>query len=43
MLVVKYVVCTDEIPGELIVNCDQTDVNYIPVSSSTMQIEELKS
>ena len=32
----------DEIPGELIVNWDQTGVNYTPVSSWTMQSEGAK-
>ena len=34
--------CMDEILGELIVNWDQTRVNYIPVSSWTMQSEGAK-
>ena len=42
LLDVKNVVCMDEIPGELIVNWDQTGVNYIPVSSWTMQSEGAK-
>ena len=32
----------DEVPGELIINWDQTGVNYIPVSSWTMQSEGVK-
>ena len=32
----------DEIPGELIINWDQTGINYIPVSSWTMQSEGAK-
>ena len=42
LLDVKNVVCMDEIPGELIVNWDQTGVNYIPVSSWTIQSEGAK-
>ena len=42
LLNVKNVVCMDEIPGELIINWDQTGVNYIPVSSWTMQAEGAK-
>ena len=42
LLDVKNIVLMDEIPGELIINWDQTGVNYIPVSSWTMQSEGAK-
>ena len=42
LLDVKNVVCMDEIPGELIINWDQIGVNYINVSSWTMQAEGAK-
>ena len=42
LLNVKNVVCMDEIPGELIINWEQTSVNYIPVSSWMMQAEVAK-
>ena len=33
LLEVKNVVTTDEIPLDLVINFDQTGINYIPVSS----------
>ena len=42
LLDVKNVVRIDEIPGELIINLDQIGVNYINVSSWTMQAEGAK-
>ena len=32
----------DEVPPELIINCDQTGLNYVPVSSWTMAEEGCK-
>ena len=32
----------DEIPKDLIINFDQTGINYVPVTSWTMEQESLK-
>ena len=32
----------DEIPLDLVINFDQTSINYIPVSSWTMEVEGAK-
>ena len=34
---IKNVVLMDEIPQELIINFDQTGINYVPVSPWTME------
>ena len=39
---IQVVVKMEEIPGELIVNWDQTGIHYIPVSSWTMEKEGSK-
>ena len=39
---VKTIVLKDEIPGELIINWEQSGENYIPVSSWTMESEGTK-
>ena len=36
LLEIKNVVTMDEIPLDLVINFDQTGINYIPVSSWTM-------
>ena len=42
LLEIKHVVEMDEIPPELIVNFDQTGLNFIPVSEWTMEAEGAK-
>lgn len=42
LLEVKNVVSFDEIPPRLIINWDQTEIHYIPVSSWTMEKEGTK-
>ena len=42
LLEIKNVVSFDEIPPPLIINWDQTGINYIPVSSWTMEKEGTK-
>ena len=37
LLDVKNTVLMDEIPPEMIINCDHTAINYVPVSSWTME------
>ena len=39
---IKNVVSLDDMPPALIVNWDQTGINYVPVSSWTMESEGLK-
>ena len=39
---VKNVIAIDEIPPEMVINFDQTGINYIPVSSWTMEVEGAK-
>ena len=36
---IKNIVTFDDIPPELIVNWDQTGINYVPVGSWTMEVE----
>ena len=43
LLDIKNVVCLDEIPPELIINRDQTAIQYVPVGSWTMESEGAKS
>ena len=43
LLDVRNIVLMDEIPGELIINWDQTGVNYIPVASWTMLLQRRHS
>ena len=42
LLEFNNVVEMDEVPAELIINWDQTGINYIPVSSWTMEEEGSK-
>ena len=42
LLEIKNVITTDEIPLEMVINFDQTGINYIPVSSWTMEMEGAK-
>ena len=42
LLEVKNTVCMDEIPGDMIVNFDQTGIHYIPVMPWTMEKEGVK-
>ena len=42
LLDIKNVVSLDEIPPALILNWDQTGINYVPVSSWTMESEGAK-
>ena len=42
LLEVKNVVYMDEIPKDLIINFDQTGINYVPVTSWTMEQEGAK-
>ena len=42
LLSIKTIVILDEIPLDLIINWDQTDINYVPVSSWTMEVEGSK-
>ena len=42
LLDIKGVVAMDEVPPELIINWDQTGLNYVPVSSWTMAEEGCK-
>ena len=42
LLEVKNVIAMDEIPPEKVINFDQTGINYIPVSSWTMEVEGAK-
>ena len=39
---IKGIVGMDEVPSELIINWDQTGLNYVPVSSRTMAEEGSK-
>ena len=39
LLSVKTIVSLDEIPLDLIINWDQTGINYVPMSSCTMGVE----
>ena len=39
---IKNVVCLDEIPPKLIINWDQTAIQYVPVGSWTMESEGAK-
>ena len=32
----------DDVPQELVINCDQTGINYVPISSWTMEQEGVK-
>ena len=42
LLSIKTIVILDEIPLDLIINWDQTGINYVPVSSWTMEVEGSK-
>ena len=42
LLEIRNVVIMDEIPLDLVINFDQTGINYIPVSSWTMEVEGAK-
>ena len=42
LLEVKNIVAMDEIPYELILNFDQTGLNYVPVTHWTMEKEGAK-
>ena len=42
LLEIKNIVTMDEIPPELILNFDQTGLNYVPVTSWTMEEEGAK-
>ena len=42
LLSIMTIVILDEIPLDLIINWDQTGVNYVPVSSLTMEVEGFK-
>ena len=42
LLVIKQVIAMDEIPADLVINFDQTDLNYVPVSDWTMEAEGAK-
>jgi len=42
LLDIKNIVCLDEIPPELIINWDQTAIQYVPVGSWTMESEGAK-
>ena len=39
---IRNVVVMDEVPAELVINWDQTGLNYVPVSQQTMAKEEAK-
>lgn len=39
---IRNIVVMDEIPNELIINLDQTGLNYVPVSQWTMEVEGAK-
>lgn len=39
---IRNVIVMDEVPAELVINWDQTDLNYVPVSQRTMQQEGAK-
>ena len=43
LLKIKNVTATDEIPGELVINFDQTALNIVPTSNWTMEAEGSKS
>jgi len=36
---IKNIIIMDEIPPDLIINFDQTGINYVPISSWTMEKE----
>jgi len=42
LLAIKNTVCMDEIPGDMIVNFDQSRIHYIPVMPWTMEKEGVK-
>jgi len=42
LLSIKTIVTLDEIPLDLIINWDQTSINYMPVSSWIMEVEGSK-
>jgi len=42
LLEIKNVVCMDEIPKDLIINFDQTGINYVPLTSWMMEQEGAK-
>ena len=42
LLDTKNIVCLDKIPPELIINWDQTAIQYVPVGSWTMEFEGAK-
>jgi len=42
LLAVQNTICMDEIPGDMIVNFDQTGIHYIPVMPWTMDKEGVK-
>ena len=42
MFCIKNIASLDEIPPALIINWDQTGINYVPVSSWTMEVEGSK-
>ena len=39
---IKNVIVMDEVPAELVINWDQTGLNYVPVSQWTMEQEGTK-
>ena len=42
LLKIKNVIAMDEIPAELVINFDQTNLNIVPTSDWTMEAEESK-
>ena len=42
LLEIKHVLVMDEIPAQLVINFDQTDLNIVPVSDWTMEVEGSK-
>ena len=42
LLEIKCIVCMDAIPAELVINFDQTALNYVPISHWTMEEEGSK-
>ena len=42
LLHVKNIVAMDEVPAELVINFDQTALNYVPVTPWTMEEQEAK-
>ena len=42
LLEVQNIVCMDSIPPELVINFDQTTLNYVPIPDWTMEKEGTK-